>query len=100
MPYRAMPAWRRERIVREQRIKKMRDQYQERARAAGIPFGDRSELDTQTPQQVRKRKKRRRKTKVGRKRKRVGYNASHASPADAITRWRRMPGSFENGKRR
>ncbi|MGH8237127.1 MAG: hypothetical protein ACREXP_08910 [Steroidobacteraceae bacterium] len=95
-----MPAWRRDKILREQRIKKVRDQYQERARAAGVPFGDRSELDTQTPQQVRKRKKRRRKTKAERKRKQVGYNASYASPADASTRWLRMPGSFENGKHR
>lgn len=90
------------------RIASLRAQNIEKSIAAGVPVGARSELEMRIAPGIRRKRtiKTTRfkpdasvkpKSKLRRKKRRVEFPGSKW---DLMNRWRRLPGSFENGKRR
>jgi hypothetical protein len=77
--------------------KSVRKENTRRSRAAGVGAGEWSEVDRPPKRRTPRPKRRYRKDKEADRRK---SNADVRAERDALVPFRRIPGSFENGKRR
>jgi hypothetical protein len=84
-------------MVSIHRVAKLRRQNIERSKAAGAAVGEYSELDRPQAPKVRRRRLKRGAPKRVQERK---SNSTIRAESDAMFGYRRLPGSFENGKRR
>jgi hypothetical protein len=81
-------------------LAELRAENMRRSVAAGVGAGNQSELEMGNRPGLPRRKKRR-KVKAGKKKSGKAKPPPFGSRAgDATAHWRRLPGSFENGKRR
>lgn len=81
-------------------LAELRAENVRRAAAAGVGAGDRSELEMGIRPGLPRRKKPR-KVKAGQVKRAKAKRPPFGSRAgDATAQWQRLPGSFENGKRR
>jgi hypothetical protein len=87
-------------VANSKSLTDLRAENLKRAAAAGVAAGDRSELELGNRPGLPRRKKRR-KVKAGKAARGKAKAPPMGSRAgDATAQWRRVSGSFENGKRR
>ncbi len=81
------------------RASQIRELNFKKSKAAGVAVGEYSELNSPGIGKIPKSWRRKNRTKKGKKKgHKSGKSARGAK--DALFEWRRLPGSFENGKKR